>query len=203
MSWIQKLYETYNNCEGSEKNYNDTDDNKVALLPICHTTQKAQIEIVIDQDSNFIKARVIPKVEARTIIPSTESSAGRTSGESPHPLFDKLQYIASDYIDYVGGRESYFQSYTDLLSDWIKTDNNKKLKIIFDYLKKGTIIKDLVNHKILFLDNNNKLLKQREIKKENKDILDNFDLLPGRNRLESTHKRQDMAIGINFVDDIA
>ena len=178
MSWIQKLYETYNNCEAMIGV--GADDKEVSLLPICHTTQKAQIEIVLDQNGCFMKARVIPKNEARTIIPSTESSAGRTSGASPHPLFDKLQYIASNYTDYVEERESYFQSYIDLLSDWIKTYNNEKLKIIFDYLMKGTIIKDLVNHKILFLAKNNKLLKQRETKKENKDILDIFDLLPGR-----------------------
>jgi CRISPR-associated protein Csd1 len=76
MSWIQKLCDTYNNCQamiGVEG-----DENEVPLLPICHTTQKAQIEIVIDQDGNFKRAKVIPKNEARTIIPCTEGSSGRT-----------------------------------------------------------------------------------------------------------------------------
>lgn len=83
MSWIQKLYETYNNSQstiGAE-----TNDNEVPLLPICHTTQKAQIEIVLDGNGKFRRARVVPKDEARTIIPCTESSGGRTSGESAHP----------------------------------------------------------------------------------------------------------------------
>ena len=74
MSWIQKLYETYNNCQsmiGAESN-----GNEVPLIPICHTTQKAQIEIVIDGEGNFRRARVISKNEARTIIPCTESRAG-------------------------------------------------------------------------------------------------------------------------------
>jgi hypothetical protein len=80
MSWIQKLYETYNNCQsmvGVESN-----GNEVPLVPISHTTQKAQVEIVIDGNGNFRRARVIPKDEARTIIPCTEKSGGRTSGEA-------------------------------------------------------------------------------------------------------------------------
>jgi CRISPR-associated protein Csd1 len=157
-----------------------SEDNQVPLLPICHTTQKAQIEIVLDQYSKFNKARVITKNEARTIIPCTESSAGRTSGESPHPLCDKLQYIASDYNKYGGNKDSYFQSYVDLLSEWMKYEKNKKANIIYDYIKSGSILQELIEHKILLLSKDNKLLKQREGKKENKEVLDIFDLLPGR-----------------------
>ncbi|MCL5031057.1 MAG: type I-C CRISPR-associated protein Cas8c/Csd1 [Bacteroidetes bacterium] len=178
MSWIQKLYETYNNCEGMIGA--GSDDNSVPLLPICHTTQKAQIEIVLDYESKFRKARVIPKYEARTIIPCTENSGGRTSGECPHPLCDKLQYIAKDYKEYGGNKDSYFQSYIEQLSKWVDFDKNKKVKIIYDYVMKGCLLADLIQHKILFVDGNLKLLKQREGKKENKDILDILDLLPGR-----------------------
>ena len=102
MSWIEKLYETYNNCEnaiGTGPNKND-----VPLLPICHTTQKAQIEIVLNQNGKCVKAQAIPRDEARTIIPCTESSAGRTSGTTPHPLCDKLQYVAADYAEYGGDK---------------------------------------------------------------------------------------------------
>ena len=45
MSWIQKLYETYNNCESMVGKV--TSEKEVPLLPICHTTNKAQIEIGI------------------------------------------------------------------------------------------------------------------------------------------------------------
>ncbi len=178
MSWIQKLYETYNNCE--KMIGVGADDNEVSLLPICHTTQKAQIEIVLNQDGNFKKARVIPKNESRTIIPCTESSSGRTSGESPHPLCDKLQYVASDYNKYGGNRDSYFQSYVSLLSDWINFEKNEKVKIVFDYINCGSLVHDLFEHKILFLGEDDKLLKQRNFKKENRESLDIFDLLPGR-----------------------
>lgn len=178
MSWIQKLYETYNNCEKMVGI--GAGDNEVSLLPICHTTQKAQIEIVLDQDGFFIKARVIPKNEARTIIPCTESSSGRTSGKSPHPLCDKLQYIASDFNKYGGNRDSYFQSYVSLLADWLNFEKNDKVKIVYDYVMRGSLLDDLIKNKILFLGENGKLLKQRNGKKEKNDILDIFDLLPGR-----------------------
>jgi CRISPR-associated protein Csd1 len=178
VSWIQKLYETYENCQSeigvvtSEKN--------VPLLPICHTTQKAQVEIVIDQNGNFIRARVIPRDDARTVIPCTENSGGRTSGEAPHPLCDKLQYVANDYNVFGGNKDSYFQSYIDLLSEWMKFEENKKVNLILNYVKGGSVIKDLINYKILYTSNDNKLLKQRVGKKENKEVLDIFDLLPGR-----------------------
>lgn len=178
MSWIQKLFETYNNCEKMVGV--GADDNEVSLLPICHTTQKAQIEIVLDHAGNFKKARVIPKNEARTIIPCTESSGGRTSGESPHPLCDKLQYVASDYNKYGGSRDSYFQSYVSLLTDWIDSEKNEKVKIVYDYIKCGSLVQDLIERKILFLDEDGKLLKQRNVKKDNRESLDIFDLLPGR-----------------------
>ncbi|GEM_PF-26949 len=117
MSWIQKLNETYKNCEsmiGTGAN-----ENEVPLLPICHTTQKAHIEIVIDTRGNFRRARVIPKDEARTIIPCTESSGGRTSGTTPHPLCDKLQYVAGDYKTSGGDKEQCFQLGS---SKYIKAD---------------------------------------------------------------------------------
>ncbi|MFH1195771.1 MAG: type I-C CRISPR-associated protein Cas8c/Csd1 [bacterium] len=178
MSWIQKLYETYNNCE--KMIGVGADDNEVSLLPICHTTQKAQIEIVLDHDGCFKKARVIPKNEARTIIPSTESSSGRTSGESPHPLCDKLQYVALDYKKYGGNRDSYFKSYSSLLANWIDSERNEKVKIIHDYIKSGTLLHDLIEHKMLFVGEDGILLKQRNTKKETRDSIDIFDLLPGR-----------------------
>ena len=84
MSWIQKLYETYESCQSMIGKV--ASEKEVPLLPICHTTNKAQIEIVIDHQGNFKRARVVTKDDARTIIPCTESSGGRTSGEAPHPF---------------------------------------------------------------------------------------------------------------------
>ena len=178
MSWIQKLFETYNNCQSMIGV--GADDNEVSLLPICHTTQKAQIEIVLDGNGKFRRARVVPKDEARTIIPCTESSGGRTSGESAHPLCDKLQYIAADYKKHGGDKNSYHDSYVKLLSDWVEQDKTKKVQLIYEYIKQGTVVSDLIENDVLIADKNKKLLKQRLGNKDKKESLVIFDLLPGR-----------------------
>ncbi len=159
MSWIQKLYETYENCQAMIGAEND--DNEVPLLPICHSTQKAQIEIVIDENGSFKRAKVIPKDEARTIIPCTEKSGGRTSGEAPHPLSDKLQYIAKDYWKWGGKKDSYFESYLAQLEEWCNSEfSDPKILAINRYVKRGNIISDLVDNQILFAEKNNLLLKK-------------------------------------------
>ena len=104
MSWIQKLYETYDACAGNA-NIPDIEE----LCPVGYSVQNAHIEVVIDQDGNFRRASLIQKENnPKTLIPVTEGSAGRTSGADPHPLCDSLQYCAGDYYQYAGERESYF-----------------------------------------------------------------------------------------------
>jgi CRISPR-associated protein Csd1 len=131
MSWIQKLYETYNNCE-SMRGYS-TDRNKRPLLPICHMTAQAHIEVVIDQEGNFLKGRsrvISDNNDAVTIIPCTEGSGSR-SGKKPgcHPLCDQLQYVAGDFAEY-GGRvtigfvndpEEPYRNYIKSLNDWCQS----------------------------------------------------------------------------------
>lgn len=175
MSWIQKLYETYNNSQsmiGAE-----TNDNEVPLIPICHTTQKAQIEIVIDGEGNFRRARVIPKDEARTIIPCTENSGGRTSGEAPHPLCDKLQYIAVDYSKRGGSKKPYFASYVSKLEEWCGSDflDSKAISVL-KYVKKGNVIGDLITHQVLISGKDGKLLTEWD-KKKGEDIPKIFGVL--------------------------
>lgn len=157
MSWIQRLYKTYENCQSIVGVYSDEKD--VPLLPICHTTQQAQIEITIDLDGNFKRARVVPKNEARTIIPCTESSGGRTSGKAPHPLCDKLQYVAADYKDYGGKKAFYYCSYLNQLKKWCDSENSHpKVEAVLRYIEKGNIIRDLTNYKVLFIGGKGNLL---------------------------------------------
>lgn len=182
MNWIQSLYETYENCQhmiGVVEEDNEGNE-QVPLLPICHTTQKAQIEITLDAKGNFRRARVLDKNEARTIIPCTEKSSGRTSGEAAHPLCDKLQYLAVDYEQYGGEKDHYFESYMELLSDWVKSGAPAKVRSIYEYVQKGTVIGDLVANRILFANEQGKLHIQRPFEKEKNAPTDIFDLLPGR-----------------------
>ena len=84
MSWMQKLYDTYERCAGNEPAGADP------LMPICHSTQQAHIEIVLSGSGEFKRASVLTD-KNNTLIPCTEESAGR-SGKKPksHPLCDKL-----------------------------------------------------------------------------------------------------------------
>jgi CRISPR-associated protein Csd1 len=187
MSWLQKLYQTAENCQSMIGSVSD--ENEAPLLPICHTTQKSQIEIIVDQDGNFKRARVIPKEEARTIVPCTETSGGR-SGRKPetHPLCDKLQYIAGDFVGYGGEVTSGYakdpkephKKYKELLRSWCESEyHHPKAKAVLKYIGKGTVIKDLIAHKILFVDDDEKLLKTWK-EEPGKVIPDIFKILPGK-----------------------
>lgn len=174
MSWIYKLYETYENCQPAIGVV--TSEKEVPLLPICHTTQKAQVEIVIDHKGNFKRARIVPKDNARTIIPCTESSGGRTSGEAPHPLNDKLQYVAQDYKEFGGNKKPYFESYISSLRAWCESSfSHPKALAVLEYIKKGRVIKDLIEHKILIVGDDGKVIEKP--KKKGKDVQDIFKVL--------------------------
>ncbi len=92
MSWIQKLYETYEACHALD------DDPKSRPWPVSHFVKQAHIEVVLDSDGNFRKGRMckLEWNEAATLIPATEKSAGRTAGVAPHPLCEEVGYMAMD-----------------------------------------------------------------------------------------------------------
>ncbi len=164
MSWIQKLYETYNNCQSMVDI--EPNANEVPLLPICHTTQMAHIEITIDGNGNFRRANVIAKADARTIIPCTEDSGGRTSGEAPHPLCDKLQYVAKDYSCFESQKKAYFKSYTKELEKWCSSDfSHQKAIAVLKYVNKGNIFQDLIDHHVLIIGSDGKLIEKPAKKK--------------------------------------
>ncbi len=174
MSWIQKLYETYENCHSM---IGIGLDEKSLLLPICHTTQNAQIEIAIDSRGNFLRAKVVPKNEARTIIPCTEKSGGRTSGEAPHPLCDKLQYIAGDYKNFGSKKKPYFGSFMEQLREWCESiHSHPKAQAVFRYLAREEVIKDLLDYGILFAGKDGKLLNKWD-KTSDKDVPEIFKVV--------------------------
>ena len=71
----------------------------LVLLPISHTTVTAQITVTIDADGNFISAEPVAEEDKLTIIPVKAESGSRTAGKAPHPLCDKLKYLAGDYME--------------------------------------------------------------------------------------------------------
>jgi CRISPR-associated protein Csd1 len=156
MNWLEALYQTYNNCLGHVGV--QVDDSNELLLPLSHTTQNAHIEVTLDQNADFVSARVLQKSEQKTLVPCTESSGGRAGAKpTSHPLCDKLQYLAGDFLNYEGVVTSGFarqpeephQIYLKLLTEWQAKFPHRKIQIVLDYVKKNQLIQDLVAHKII------------------------------------------------------
>ncbi len=136
MSWLNDLYLTYEACKGAE-----------GLLPIAHLTQNAQLEVVLDEEGRFVRAYRVEKEDAVTVIPVTEDSGSR-SGKAvfPHPLSDKLEYIAGDYGDFVAGyKKEKFVCYIAQLEKWSRSDQSlPQIRTVYQYLSGGTLMHDLL-----------------------------------------------------------
>lgn len=151
MSWMAKLYETYERGLTLDLPF------EKRLMPVSHTLQNTHINIVIDESGNFRRAAVLDKTQI--ILPATEESAGRTSGEAPHPLADKIQYVAKDYAEYGGEKKPYFASYEKQLAAWCASPfAHKKACAVHAYISKGSVVADLIEHGILHRDENGQLL---------------------------------------------
>jgi CRISPR-associated protein Csd1 len=160
---MQKLYETYKYASKT-----DPASGESPPLPPSHTTQQAHVEITIDGSGNFLHASIVQKDE--TLIPASEKSmAARTSTGVPHPLCDKIQYVAGDYPDYGGEKPSYFRDfksgkemkdgYITIVKRWRDASLNPKINAVYEYIKKCSVVSDLVKERILHVDDNGKLVK--------------------------------------------
>lgn len=157
---LAETYDVYADLAGIEKN------GQPVLLPISHSTFNAQIEVTIDQDGNFIDAKKLEKGrDAVTIIPVTEDSAARSSGIAPHPLCDKLCYIAGDYATYTGDdREEYYTAYIRQLREWAESaDTHPMVQAVYQYLMKKSLIHDLLTSQVVELNDDGKLTDQSKI----------------------------------------
>lgn len=154
MSWLERCYQTYEYIRRVEPDLiGKQEPNRATLLPVGHTTQQAQIQVELDLDGNFRNAFVLRKEEQTTIIPCTEESLARTMNIAPHPLADKLQYIASNYNDFGGPKKAGWDAYHDQLAQWCNSPFSHPLVCaVLTYLEKGTLIQDLIHDNALFTD---------------------------------------------------
>ncbi len=189
MSWMQKLYDTYNQCSAWIGDY-DLKSGKRPLAPVCHITINAHIEVTIDEDGNIQNARPITNPnDMTTIVPATEDSASKTSGIESHPLIDKLQYVAGDFIECGGTLPKAYQgegqkkkdpkeihgAYLNQLREWCSSAefSHPKARAVLKYIEKGTLVKDLANFRILYLGADGKFLAKKDVIR-NKDDQDIF-----------------------------
>ena len=160
MSWVQRLYETY---ELAMKLPEQGENPRP--IPTSHISQQAYIEIVLDEKGQLLNASVVNKED--TLLPATEDSATRSSGGAPHPLCDKIQYVAADYPTYGGIKPSYFEDfksgsenklgYRSLLVKWHEFSRHPKLKAIRTFIEEGRVVEHLVGQAFFHLDEKGKL----------------------------------------------
>lgn len=180
MTWLKTLLHTYENNSNSVGHFEKKrHGQEYALIPVSHTTQTAHVEVHVSLDGEFLWAKVVEKDDANTIIPSTEKSASRTSAPEPYPLFDKLMYVAGDYSRYCRKtRGTPHEDYLRQLREWCESPNaHPKVTSVYTYLRQGTLMTDLIEKKILWVDEHNKLIDKWTYANEEKPPI--FKVLVG------------------------
>ena len=155
MSWLQRLYQTYELASKNE----EIQAQDHALMPYYHVNQNIQIIATINNKGDFVRAEICRedsgKVKSKYLaIPATNDSANRTSGAVAHPLSDKLQYVAKDFHNYSdGSKVDLYPLYEEVLSTWCESNyTHPKAQAVLNYVQKGTLVKDLLNAKVLIAD---------------------------------------------------
>lgn len=162
MGWLETLYNSYQYLEAQAGKNSANVEN---LLPPAVIVQNAQVEITLNMDGNFVRAKFVEKEDAKTRTPCTEKSASRTSKPEPHCLFDNMMYLAGDFDKYFVTekksdelRNNNFLPYMENLRLWVESDfANDNIKAVYEYLRKETLAGDLLSAKILQLDEKNRV----------------------------------------------
>ena len=158
MNWVNELIELYDKNSDKIGVIEERNGIPYVLLPLFHTTATAQITVTIDQDGNFMNAELVDVSNKLTIIPITEKSGSRTSGNEPHPLCDNLRYLAGDYVKYYKDDGVCNKLYISQLKKWVESDYcHEKVRAIYLYLKRNTLIHDLVDKAVIKLNEQNQI----------------------------------------------
>jgi len=100
--------------------------------------------VVISAAGDFLygRTKVLNGKDCPTLIPATESSAGRSGAKvAPHPLCEEIGYCASDYPK---TEKEKSQAYLFQMKQWADSENSHpKLRAIHNYLRKGRLWSDL------------------------------------------------------------
>ena len=142
MSWIQKLYETY------EQTAQLHTEEKTQPWPVAHFSKRAHVEIVIDESGKLRRIKKLNATESATLIPVTEASLGRAGSKiAPHPLCEETSYCA---IDFPAGNKKKQTAYFSNLEKWCQSDqSHPKARAVLAYLKLATLWADLLGEKMI------------------------------------------------------
>lgn len=144
MSLITALLNTYNQAEKSGL-VDQYEEGSTVLLPIYHNNMRSDgkniIECTLTKEGEFVKAEFLADKES-IIFPVTEKSLTRAGkNPPPHPLVDKLQYLAPN-------DEQKHTSYKEVFNDWLDNSSSEGtesfLKPIKSFINNGEILTSIV-----------------------------------------------------------
>ncbi|MDR0820735.1 MAG: type I-C CRISPR-associated protein Cas8c/Csd1 [Endomicrobium sp.] len=157
MSWFQQLYKTYENCIKASKK------SGFEIAPVAHTHKVCNIEITLNERAEMVEAAVININCEDTIIPTTDDN-------------NCMWALAVDI------KNLKKESYRQILKEWIDFDkDNKKLEIISNYVQRDTLIQDLAEKGLLYVDEEFNLIKKSKEHKIPKEIINKYKILQNKN----------------------
>jgi CRISPR-associated protein Csd1 len=142
MSWIQKLYETY------EQTGRLLTRDQTQPWPLAHYSKRAHVEVIIDDLGNFRRVKKLGAKESVTLIPVTEASVGRAGSKiAPHPLCEEVSYCARDFPERDEKKQA---AYLANLEHWCESaQSHPKAKAVLAYLTKETLWTDLLREEMI------------------------------------------------------
>lgn len=156
MAWQKALVNAYDACE-KYIDYEHNDGN--GLCPVAHQPLNVQIDVFIDDSSNFIRAEKIEPVtdekgnkrSVKIFVPADQAGSSRTgSNLSPKGLTDKLCYVCGDFAEcfpedkQAKKAEKAHQNYMDQMKRWIDYGAPDEISTVYNYLCRNTIMKDIL-----------------------------------------------------------
>lgn len=159
---MELLYQTY------EYAYRKEDRSLMENYLMSQTMASAPIVLWITEKGAFANAAYLTDKEKQKIsIPCTEKSAGRSgTNPVPHPLFDKLLYLAGNADARGINNQKAHETYMHNLKDWCESSyGNRYVKTIYAYLEKNTLLWDLEGAGIL------DFTEEKELKKRLNEVV--------------------------------
>lgn len=127
MSWMQKLYETYENASRTTA----VNDRENPLPAMGFILGEMPLTVYLSPDGGFQSAARSPKGEEILVPCTLESGVARQNPVRPHPLFDSAKYLGT-------GEQM------ELLKGWCdEPDTPEVVRSVYTYLQKGTLKSDL------------------------------------------------------------
>ena len=183
MSWMQKLYQTYEYVQKQ-----DLDDEDLAL-PF-HISKAVHLKVVLDEKAKLVRAERFDGKKQVPIQVTEKSSKRAGSTIASYALHDNLQYIAKtakryltiEYLSRIAEKDSgkkwkeflagsdaekqnfadtekakyqsCFKFYEKQLSDWAAFSHLQEINIVLRYIQKGSLIEDLIKKKYFSFEDN-------------------------------------------------